>query len=79
MKKANTTKARNAAKELIILVLLALLAGVIAGCVYLSLPNILGIKVSRLAISFASTTIGVATALAVEGVCGKDVHLKISC
>ena len=79
MKKANTTKARNAAKELIILVLLALLAGVIAGCVYLSLSSILGIKFSRLMI-FSSTTIGVVTALAVEGVwkgCSfKNIMLK---
>ncbi len=80
MKKANTTKARNAVKELTILALLALLAGVIAGCVYLSLSSILGIKFSKLAISFSSLAIGVAIALAVEGVLKgysfKDIMLK---
>ncbi len=80
MKKANTIKARNAAKELIILALLALLAGVIAGCAYLSLSSIFGIKVTRLAVSFTSTTVGVIIALAVEGVrkgySFKDITLK---
>ena len=80
MKKANTTEVRNAVKELIILALLALLAGVIAGCVYLSLSSIHGIKVLRLAVSFSSTTIGVVTALAVDGVlkgCSfRDIMLK---